>query len=455
MRAKMTNKMVERFPWTEEDRAKAHQILWDAGDGAVKGFGLRYFPNTGARTYLLQTRVRGGKMRTMKIGRHGDPWLVDQAHARARELKAQMVDGLDPVLERQRQEAERRAKEVQERALSTTLREVMHSYLTLKRLRPRTQQDIRRHCEKNFTEWLDEPIATLTRDKCLAKFVQLSVRSKAQGNRAMCYRRALANHGRKMHPRTPDGRYPVLPINPVTDMWDIADPNEQRVRRTRIPLDRVGQCWNWLRERSREARTENNRTAADFVSLILLTGCRRNEAGSLLWSDIDLERKTLTLRAEVTKTKRELELPLSTVLHEILTARKNAVPVEDKVLRRRRAVRATEYVFPNGGVKTPYMVQAPSVIKALTEIAGKYVHLHALRRTFDDVGMECRIDGDIRRVLLNHVARDVHSANYSNNPAFLAQAVEQIAQWIVNQGAIAAAQASGANVFRFPAKAVS
>jgi len=63
-----------------------------------------------------------------------------------------------------------------------------------------------------------------------------------------------------------------------------------------------------------------------------------------------------------------------------------------------------------------------------------------------------RIDGDIRRVLINHVGKDVHSSSYSNNPAFLAQAVEQIAQWVVNQSAIAAAQASGANVVRLQVK---
>jgi hypothetical protein len=95
------------------------------------------------------------------------------------------------------------------------------------------------------------------------------------------------------------------------------------------------------------------------------------------------------------------------------------------------------------------MVQAPSVLEALTKIAGKYVHCHALRRSFDDVGMECRIDGDIRRMLLNHVGgADVHSASYSNNPAFLAAAVEQIAQWVVNQGAIA----GSANVVQFPGR---
>jgi integrase len=440
MQAKMTNKLVE----------KAHQVLWDAGDGAIKGFGLRYFPGTGLRTYFIQTRVRGGKMRTIKIGRHGDPWLVDQARARARELKAQMVDGVDPVSERQREQEEREAQEVRDKALGTTLQQVLDSYLANKNLRPRTADDYKAHCKRNFSEWMGEPVANLTREMCLVKFRALSARTKAQANLSMVYLRALCNHARKMH--RSGGVYPVLPINPVTDMWDLADPNDTKVRDTRIPLDKIGACWNWLRERSRTANSDTSRTAADFVSLVLLTGCRRNEAGALLWTDIDLEAKTLTLRDEVTKTKRKLVLPLSTALHEILTARKNAVPLPDKVLRRRRATRAIQYVFPSGGAKTPYMVQAPSVMASLTKIAGKYVHMHALRRTFDDMGMECRIDGDIRRVLINHVGTDVHSASYSNNPAFLAQAVEQIAQWVVNQSAIAAAQASGANVVRLQVK---
>ncbi|HEX5461431.1 MAG TPA: integrase family protein [Steroidobacteraceae bacterium] len=451
MRAKITNKLAERFAGDDGDGdgdgANAHQVLWDSGDGAVKGFGLRYFPGSGIKTYFIQTRVRGGKMRTIKIGRHGDPWLVDQARARARELKGQMVDGVDPVLERQRQQADREAQEARDKALGTTLQQVLDSYLADKNLRPRTADDYKAHCKRNFSEWLNEPIAKLTREMCKDKFKALSVRTKAQANLSMTYLRALCNHARKMH-RTPSGQYPVLPFNPVTDMWDIADPNDTNVRDTRIPLDKIGACWNWLRDRSHTARTETDRTAADYVSLVLLTGCRRNEAGALLWTDVDLDAKTLTLRAEVTKTKRKLVLPLSTVLHEILTARKNAAPLDHKVLRRRRAIRATQYVFPSGGAKTPYMVQAPSVLEALSKIAGKYVHMHALRRTFDDMGIDCGIDGDIRRALINHVGKDVHQRNYANNPAFLAPAVEKIAQWVVNQGAIAAA----GNVVQFPGR---
>ena len=77
----------------------------------------------------------------------------------------------------------------------------------------------------------------------------------------------------------------------------------------------------------------------------------------------------------------------------ILTARNNVVPVDEKALRGRRAIRATQYVFPSGGAKTPPMVQAPSVLETLTKIAGltnpddDAVHMHALRQTFDDVGM--------------------------------------------------------------------
>ena len=39
MRANITNKLAERFSGDKD--AKVHQVLWDSGDGAVKGFGLQ------------------------------------------------------------------------------------------------------------------------------------------------------------------------------------------------------------------------------------------------------------------------------------------------------------------------------------------------------------------------------------------------------------------------------
>ena len=48
-----------------------------------------------------------------------------------------------------------------------------------------------------------------------------------------------------------------------------------------------------------------------IVRLILLTGCRRTELGSLQWSEIDKEARTLTLPGERTKNGQAHVVPLS------------------------------------------------------------------------------------------------------------------------------------------------
>jgi integrase len=455
-KAKLTKGAVERF----QARAGVEQdVLWDT---EVKGFGIRLSVRSNVRAYFLQFRVKGtNKQRIITIGRHADPWTCELARARALELKVQMlgdgISGVDPVAEAKRKEAERIEHERLQVAQSTTLKQVLDSYLANRKLRPRTAQDYRRHCEKNLAAYLNKPVAQFTRNDALAVFTEMSARAPVQANACMSYLRALLHHAREMH-ATDDGQFPVLAVNPVSRLWKLTEPNEESARETRIPLPKIGACWNWLRKRSADARTETDRTTADFVSCVLLTGCRRNEMGALFWTDIDFEAKTLTLRAEITKTKRKLVLPMSTVLHDLLLARKHAPPLDERVARRRRVQRASEYVFPSNGRKTPYIVQAQAVMEALTKIAdcdrdGERLHIHALRRTFDDVGMECRIDGDVRRILLNHVGHDVHSTAYSNNRAFLAAAVEQVAQWVVNQAVVAERVASGTNVVPFPQRA--
>src|ERR1700736_4442680 len=90
-RAKLTNGAVEQFQCRS---GRKWDMLWD---GDVKGFGMRLSAKSGTRTYFLQFRVKGSNAeRQITIGRHSDPWRVDGARAKALELKAQMVNGLDP-----------------------------------------------------------------------------------------------------------------------------------------------------------------------------------------------------------------------------------------------------------------------------------------------------------------------------------------------------------------------
>lgn len=480
-RIKLTNTAVEklRFPEgavTRTGKPITHFVYWDL---ELKGLGVRVAANSKTKTYVLQHRVRGAKQeRNISLGRHGDPVALpdgslrrhafgaDDARTKALAHLAHLLNGVDPVAEAKRKREAEEQRVAQEKAQSTSLRQVLEHYLTHHHtrhgpLRPATQKDMRRHCEKNLTSWLDEPVATITRDKCLAKFTEISARAPQQANACMVYLRALLNHARENW-STDDGQFTLLAVNPVSRLWKLKKPNPEKPRETRIPLNKVGSCWNWLRKVAAEARTEGERTAADWICFMLLTGTRRFESGSLKWSDVDFEAKTITLRGDVVKNHSTLKLSMSAVLQDLLLARKNPPALPDAVARRRRVERrADQYVFASNGKKSPHITNAQATFEALTVVAGgtwdekeQRVHAHSLRRTCEDVAQECRIDGDVRRMLLNHISGDVHARHYANNTRNLAAACESIAQWIISQARIAAAQASGTNVITlFPDKA--
>lgn len=437
MAAKLTNTAVERFRCPE---GKRQAIKWD---GETRGFGVRVSADGTTRTYLLQFRVRGTKQeRQITIGRHNDPWRVDDARARALELKTDMLAGIDPVIRSQEQTLERERQAVRNEAQSVTLREVMEHYLAHRRtrhgpLRPASKADIRRHVESNLADWADEPVASITRETCLARFEKISERAPAQANQCFVNLRALLNHAREMF-ATEDGDYPLLPINPVQRMFKLRKPNAETPKDGRIPHDHIGQVWSVLQERRRQARTADDRTAADWVCFMLLTGCRRTESGSLCWSNVNLEERWFELSPDVVKNHNGIRLPMSTALHEMLEARKALPPVSEKVSRRRRTERPnreqSDFVFPSWG-KTGYITNAQATMQAVSDAAGCPVTIHDLRRTFDDVAMECKVDSDQRRQLLNHLAADVHARHYANNRNSLASAVEAIGHWITAQGA--------------------
>jgi integrase len=57
-----------------------------------------------------------------------------------------------------------------------------------------------------------------------------------------------------------------------------------------------------------------------IVRLLILLGCRRQEIGSLLWREVDVENGTLTISAERAKNHRALTLPLPSIAVELLRA---------------------------------------------------------------------------------------------------------------------------------------
>jgi integrase len=296
--------------------------------------------------------------------------------------------------------------------VTVTLREVMDDYLTTHRtshgepLRASSQADIRRHVEKNLAHLADKPIADITRDACIGVFNDISKRgAKGQANQCMRILCSLINFAREKH-ATADGEYTILKTNPVSMAFNkhkIGKLNKIGARKGRIPADKIGFAWVVLQQRRLEARTVDDKTAADYVAMLMLTGCRANEVATLTWDNVDLNEGWFRIPKEVAKNHNELKLPLSTVLRQILEERREAGQPPERV-RRRRSDRPdrerSPYVFASWGVKG-HIGEARSTLDAISNAVGVRVTRHDLRRTLDDVAARCLVSDDQRRQLLN------------------------------------------------------
>lgn len=463
-RIKLTTTAVDKLRCPEGDEPT--HIIWDT---QTSGLGVRV-SKSGKKTYFFQRRVKGGKERNISLGRHGDPVLhngivrsfpfgAEDARARAAAVLAQLLAGVDPVVEQERRENEAATRAEQDKALITTLRQVMVHYLEHKRvkgrpLRPKTKRDYRTFMEReeNFAGWLDEPVAAITRDKCLARITEIEKRSPTLAHKAATYLGLFLSHAREMH-ATDDG-YRILAVNPVERMKKIKATHPPMPRDRRIPAGKVGAVWLMLRRRAALPVRDIDRTAADWVSTLLLTGWRVTECAALEWPWLDFDAKTITLPGDVdteseflfagVKNHRGITYPMSDALHDILKARSELES------------RHETYVFPSrADTKLPYIATAHGTMKELIKIAGLHLSPHDLRRTAESAALACHVDYSLRQRLLNHKMQSVHDTSYGNDPSpeILRPAVNAIANYIIDASRVVEAQENGANVIPFPARA--
>jgi integrase len=447
---------------TAVDRLRDVGIYWDT---QTPGLGVR-ISDSGRKTYFLKRRVKGGSRRecNVALGRHGDPVLmpdglvrpfpygVDDARKDAAPVIAQLLAGIDPVQQRKDADAAATAKATKDASLATTLRQTLTHYLEHRRvqgkpLRPAYKFNLRQETEKHFAEWLDKPVAGITRDMCMTKVTAIETGYPKQVAKIAQYLSQLLNHAREVH--ATDEGYPILAVNPVSRMKRIKQLHKPKARSTRLPMGKVGAAWAVLRKRAANPVRDLDRTQADWVSVILLTGCREGESAALRWEWFDWQAKTFTIPGDLdivtdnprlfvgTKTHVPLTVPMSDVLHDLLKARYD----DDK--------RHPVYVFPAGRSDSdiPYVTTARGPLLAIEQAAGVHVSLHDLRRTAVSVAIECRVDYSLRQRLLNHAPQGVHDDyERDSDPETMRPTMNAIAKFIVDASIVAEAQASGANV---------
>lgn len=366
--------------------------------GTVAGLGLRVSP-TGTRAWVLRVVV-GTKRREIGLGGFPDVTLAD-AHAKARAMRAEIEQGVDPV--------ERRL------AAASALRAAQ--------------------------------TAGMTFDQCAAAYIKAHAPAWKNPKHAQQWENTLATYAGPVigsllvrHVETPHVLAVLEPIwmaktetasrlrGRIESVLDWATTRGQREGLN--PARWRGHLDTLLPEKSKVAKVEHHaalswREIGPFMARLraaegmgarclewaILTACRSGEARGAVWSEIDLEARTWTVPAERMKAGKEHRVPLSDAALALLAGLPRIV--------------GSDLVFPapRGGVLSDMTLGA--TIKRL----GVPVTAHGFRSTFRDWASEATAyPGDAVEMALAHVVKNKVEAAYRRGD-MLDKRVRLMADW--------------------------
>jgi integrase len=283
----ITNSLIENTPRPE----RAKQLI--LRDDLLPGFAVRLTPTSAA--FIVEKRVND-RVRRIMIGKHGKLTTV-AAREQARKLLAEMAAGNDPRPPR-----------------APTLNLVLEHYLANKRLRPSTVKSYRQVVRLHLWDWADLPVTDITNEMVLARHRDLVGRLRpTTANLVMTVLRALLYHAAETF-KTIDGQ-PVLTTNLVSKLSRTRAWYRAHRRQGVIPQHKLA---GWYAAMISVC----TRNIQQYLMILTLTGLRRNELATLRWADVDLDARTLTVRAELAKNHREHVLPLSEFLLLLFKQRK-------------------------------------------------------------------------------------------------------------------------------------
>jgi len=375
MAIKLTKRAIERLP--APDPGGKQRLVWD---GELKGFGVLVSGVTSAKTYIAQRKLPGGLTRRVTVGSVTEIDL-DRARAMAADLLNDMRHGRDP---------KRRP------ATPWTLRRALDEYLaTNMQIKPKTQQGYKAAVETHLGDWLNLPLAEITRDAVEARHrkIQSDIEDRRRANAkrarrdlvqpehwgsaagantangAMRALRAIFNHAADRSP---------LPPNPVRlrKQW-FAEPRRERL----VRADDLPAFYAALDELE-------NTTARDYLKLLLFTGLRREEAASLRWETVDFAARLIRLPARRTKAGRRLDLPMASYIRDLFVAR-------------RAMGDDGGWVF-GADSRSGHLEEPRAGLDPVAQATGIRISAHDLRRTFVTVAESTDISVAALKALVNH-----------------------------------------------------
>ncbi len=330
-------------------------------DCTLKGFGVKVNP-TGAIKFVAEV-WHEGKSNRKTLGEH--PVL---------NLQQARIDALTYISLVKSGQMAMKSKEI-------SLGNLFNRYISGGRLKDRTIRDYKEAIEFYFSDWLNKPVSSITKQMVEKRFCQIRDKgifggkpTYSQATKTMRILSALMNYARADD---------LIELNPVEIL------KLKRIDRSTVKRE------NFLP--SNKVRELLQITALDAhpvtlaVHLILHSGLRKNEALRLKWSDIEDVAGMPCVLIRDTKNKRPHYVPITTEIRKVLDRAKND----------------TEFIFPSTQKKGVPMGDVRSTLNRLSELIGVEFKCHDLRRTFATRASEVGIDYLMIKRMLNHKSNDI------------------------------------------------
>lgn len=341
-------------------------------DSDLIGFAVR--ATTKSKSYIIERRHEG-KLYRVTIGKTNEITVVE-ARRRAQTILAEISNG-----------SYEKKKQIEKS--NPTVQEAFDLYLEHRKLKPLSIQTYN-HCLNSFlSDWKKKKIFDITKTQTFDKFLDISKYSESKANLTLKIFGSVWRFS-QIHFSTDEN--PIHKQNPVDVIPSKRGWNKIKLRTRHLTEDQITTYYkavlNYVGEGSLYENSFKN-SVRDLVIFAMYTGCRREEAQSLKWVNVDLNQKEFVFKDP--KNGDDHILPMGDHLYDILNERYK--------------LKEGEYVFAGHGGKGNnggYVRTAKGLFDAVEKETGIYVSMHDLRRTFATICNNLDYGQYTIKRLLNH-----------------------------------------------------